>query len=108
MVSRGLDAERSMLYFDLVMHSLPEAARRALEAMDASKYEYQSEFARRYFGQGVAQGRAEIVLKQLAARYGALPPAVAARVQGASAADLDGIAQRVLTAQTLDEALAAL
>ena len=109
MVSLGLDAERSRLYCDLVLHSLPEAARRALQAMDASKYEYQSEFARRYFGagkaEGVAQGRVEIVLKQLATRYGQLSAAVAARVQGANTADLDAIAQRVLTAQTLDEAL---
>jgi hypothetical protein len=101
MVSLGLDAERSTLYCDLVLHSLPEAARRALQAMDASKYEYQSEFARRY----LAQGRVEIVLKQLATRYGALSAAIAARVRDASAADLDGIAERVLTARTLDEAL---
>lgn len=81
--------------------------------MSASKYEYQSEFARRYYGQGKADGVAagmtegvvKVVLKQLATRYGALPPAVTARVQGASTEDLDGIAQRVLIAQTLDEAL---
>jgi hypothetical protein len=48
---------------------------------------------------------AQIVLKQLATRYGRLSAAVAARVQGANTADLDAIAQRVLTAQTLDEAL---
>jgi hypothetical protein len=109
MASLGLDAERSTLYCDLVLHSLPEAARLALLAMDASKYEYQSEFARRYFGagkaEGVAQGRVEIVLKLLATRYGQLSAAVAARVQGANTTDLDAIAQRVLTAQTLDEAL---
>jgi len=69
--------------------------------MDASNYEYQSEFARRY----VAQGRAEIVLELLASRYGQLSTAVAARVHGASATDLGAIAQRVLTAQNLDEAL---
>ena len=81
--------------------------------MDPSKYEYQSEFARRYFGagkaegkaEGVAQGRVEIVLEQLATRYGQLSSAVAARVQGANAMDLAAIAQRVLTANTLDEAL---
>jgi hypothetical protein len=95
----------SLLYCDLALHSLPEAARRALQAMDASKYEYQSEFARRYFGQGKAQGRVEIVLKLLATRYGALSAAIAARVHDTSAADLDGIAERVLTARTLDEAL---
>jgi len=51
---------------------------------------YQSEFARRYFGagkaEGVAQGRVEIVLKLLATRYGQLSAAVAARVQGANTA----------------------
>jgi Domain of unknown function (DUF4351) len=108
MVSLGLDAERSRLYCDLVLHSLPEAARRALQAMDASKYEYQSEFARRYYGQGKADGVAETVLKQLATRFGALSPAVATQVRSTGAADLDGIAQRLLTAQTLDEALGTL
>jgi hypothetical protein len=105
MVSLGLDVERSRLYCDLVLHSLPEAARRALLAMDALKYEYQSEFARRYYGQGKADGVAETVLKLLAGRFGALPPAVATHLQSANAADLDQIAQRLLTAQTLDEAL---
>jgi hypothetical protein len=47
------------------------------------------------------------VLKQLATRFGTLSPAVATRIQSASTADLDGIAQRILTAQTLDEALGA-
>jgi hypothetical protein len=108
MVSLGLDAERSRLYCDLVLHSLPEAARRALQAMDASKYQYQSEFARRYYGQGKADGVAETVLKQLATRFGALSPAVATQVRSTGAADLDGIAQRLLTAQTLDEALGTL
>ena len=105
--------------------------------MDASKYEYQSEFARRYYGQGktegreeglkegrregrlaghlrghlegigegYAEGRLDLVLKQLATKYGTLSAAVAERVRGATAADLDGIAERVLTAETLDEAL---
>jgi hypothetical protein len=112
-VSAGLDAERSRLYFDLVMHSLPEAARRALQAMDASKYEYQSDFARSYYGKGkadgVAEGKAagvaEITLKLLVTRFGAVSRAVQTQLQSASAAELEQIAQRVLTAQTLDEAL---
>jgi len=111
--SLGLDAERSTMYGDLVFNCLPEAARRALQAMDASKYQYQSGFARRYFGagkaegvaQGVAQERVEIVLKLLVTRYGELSARVVARVHEASTADLDAIAQRVLTAQNLDEAL---
>jgi len=98
-----------MLYCDLILNSLPEAARQALQAMNASKYQYQSDFARRYYGQGKAegeaQGRLEIVLKLLAARYGALSAAVVARVRETNATDLERIAERILTAQTLDEAL---
>src|SRR5262249_731225 len=52
----GLDADRSKLYFDLILNSLSEAARNALSSMDAYTYEYQSDFARRYLAQGVAQG----------------------------------------------------
>ncbi len=121
MVSLGLDAERSTLYCDLVLHSLPDAARRALQAMDASKYQYQSEFAQRYFGQGRAagvvegrtegltegrtKGRLEIVLKLLATRYGAVSEVVEARVRIAGLTELDGIAERLLTARTVEEAL---
>ena len=46
--SVGLDADRSKIYFDLIMNSLGEAARHALITMDAQKYEYQSDFARHY------------------------------------------------------------
>ena len=109
MVSLGLDAERSTLYRDLILHSLPEAAQRVLQAMDASKYQYQSEFARRYFGQGKAAGRAEgrveIILKLLTTRYGAVSAAVEARVRAAGSTELDRIAERVLTARTVEEAL---
>jgi hypothetical protein len=109
MVSLGLDADRSTLYCDLILHSLPEAARRALQAMDASKYQYQSEFAQRYFGQGKAAGRAEgrveIILKQLATRYGAVSAAVEAHVRAVGSTELDRIAERVLTARTVEEAL---
>jgi hypothetical protein len=48
------------LYADVVFASLSEAARRALEAeMRIEGYEYQSEFARRYFSEGKAAGQAE-------------------------------------------------
>jgi len=57
--------------------------------------------------EGNVEGRLEIVLKLLAARYGALSTAVVARVRETSAADLERIAERVLTAETLDEALSA-
>jgi hypothetical protein len=56
--------------------------------------------------QALAQGRAEIVLKQLSLRFGPLPEAATQRIQSASIAELDVLAERVLTAGTLYEALA--
>ena len=103
MASIGLDAERSGLYCDLVLNSLSEVARRALSEMDVKKYEYQSEFARRYYG----QGRIDMLLKMLTTRYGTLPPEVTDKVRNASATELDGIAERVVTAKTLEKAMGA-
>jgi hypothetical protein len=101
----GLDEERSTLYSDMLFDALSEAARRALRDMNLPKYEYKTEFARRYFGQGEAKGRAEIVLRQLTLRFGSIPDAVRARIEGASIEELDGIAERLLTAGSLGEAL---
>jgi len=46
------------------------------------------------------------VLKQLTLRFGALSEDVIARVQTAPSEELELFAERVLTAQTLDEILA--
>lgn len=55
-----LDAERRSLYYDVLLGSLNEATRRALEQeMETRKSAYQSEFARTYFAQGKAEGNAE-------------------------------------------------
>lgn len=55
-----LDPPRCGLYVDLIFAALPQIAQRAMEAlMQTGKYEYQSEFARKYFGEGRAEGRAE-------------------------------------------------
>jgi hypothetical protein len=43
-----------------VLNALPQAARVALEEMMRSgTYEYQSDFARKYYGQGLAKGEAK-------------------------------------------------
>jgi hypothetical protein len=73
--------------------------------MRTFKYEYQSDFARKYFGQGSAQGRVELVLRQLSVRFGALSEDSKARIATASIAELDAIGERLLTAKTLQEAL---
>ena len=85
--------------------------------MNSLGYEYESDFARRYFGQGKAEGRmegrtegkaegrVELTLKLLALRFGPLPDATQTRVRSAQDTQVDAIAERLLTAQTLQEAL---
>jgi len=95
--STTLDNDHASMYVDLILLFLSEGARRALQAMKPAGYEYQSDFARRYIAEGLAkgrqegkvEGRAEIVLKQLALRFG--PPAddVQTRVRDLKRADAD-------------------
>lgn len=113
----GLDAERSTLYSDMLFSALSEAARRALRAMNLPKYEYRTEFAKRYYGagkaegkaegkvEGRAEGRAEFVLRLLTRRFGDLPRSIHDRIRCASIEELDRIGDRLLTADSLSEAL---
>jgi len=60
----AVDKNHADLYADLVLKALPEAVRAYLEdLMDAATihatYGYQSDYARRYYGQGEAKGKAE-------------------------------------------------
>jgi hypothetical protein len=103
----GLDADRSKLYFDLILNSLSEAARNALGAMDICKYEYQSDFARRYVAQGEAAGRLAIIAQLLAVKFGPLSADVEGKLRDASVADLHAVAERLLVAGSLGEALGA-
>jgi hypothetical protein len=108
-----LDAERGRMYFDLVLESLSAAAQRELRAMDPAKYEYQSDFAKRYIGLGRAEGRAEgqaegraaLLQRQLTRRFGALPTDAVERLSVATIDELDNIGEQLLTAQSLEEAL---
>jgi hypothetical protein len=116
--SLRLDAQRSRLYFDLIVTSLSDAARKGLQAMDPAKYEYQSEFAKRYIAQGKAEGQAQgkaegkaegqaaLFMKLLALKFGALTAETTARVQQASTEELDRWAERLLNAASLDDVLA--
>ena len=66
----------------------------------------------RGIAEGKAEGKAErgmeIILKLLASRFGPLPEAVHARVRSADGAQIDTMADRMLTAQTLEEVLGTL
>jgi hypothetical protein len=120
--SADIDAERSRLYLDLILISLANNSPQVLEnTMNSLGYEYQSDFARRYVAQGRAEGKAEgkaegraegkaegrveLILRLLAARFGPLTEEALARVRSASDAELDVMAERMLTAQTLEDAL---
>jgi len=82
---RGLDEERARFYGDLVLNSLNEAARRALETM-MKGYEYQSDFAKKYVAQGEALGEAKAsaraLLTVLRARGIAVPDGARERILG--------------------------
>jgi hypothetical protein len=114
-----MDDERFRLYFDVVMKALTESNPGLPETiMNSLGYEYQSDFARRYVAQGrtegktegkaegKAEGRMEMLLKLLTLRFGPLPEPIQTHIRGLQDAQLDTVAERVLTAPTLEEALA--
>jgi hypothetical protein len=86
--------------------------------MNSLGYEYQRYFVRRYYGkeegqaegwaEGLAEGRAQMLLALLASRFGPLTEATQVRIRGAQDAQLDAVAERIFTAQTLEEALSQL
>jgi Domain of unknown function (DUF4351) len=119
----GIDDERFRLYLDFVIDSLTKSNPGLAETiMNSLGYEYQSDFARRYVAQGRTEGktegkaegrmegrmegRIEMLLKQLTLRFGPLPEPIQALIRGLQDAQLDTVAERVLTAPTLEEALA--
>jgi hypothetical protein len=55
--------------------------------------------------EGEAKGRAEVVLKLLALKFGPLDEATSASIGASSIDELDRIAERILTATSLDQAL---
>jgi len=104
--SADIDAERSRLYLDLILTSLSANTPEAIEAtMNSLGYEYQSDFARRYVAQGKAERGMEIILKLLASRFGPLTEVVHSRIRSADSAQIDAMADRMLTARTLEEVL---
>lgn len=121
LASAGIDAERSRLYLDLIQIFLAPNTPEAFETtMNSLGYEYQGDFSRRYFGQGKAEGiaegkaegkaegRMELILELLAFRFGPLTEAAQARVRGAQDVQLNVVAERMLTAKTIEEALSQL
>jgi predicted transposase YdaD len=53
----GLPEHLSRLYYDVILRALPAELRRRLEVRMIKGYQYQSDFARKYYGQGREEGR---------------------------------------------------
>jgi hypothetical protein len=53
----------------------------------------------------LVEGQAMLLLRQLGRRFGPLPPEAQERVQNAGSAELEEWAERVLSAETLEEVL---
>jgi hypothetical protein len=104
-----LDEERGRLYLDLLLNSVNEATRRALEAM-MKGYEYQSDFAKRYVAQGRAEGRAQgearALLAALRARGIPVPDADRERILAELDTErLERWVERAVVASSLAEVL---
>jgi hypothetical protein len=110
--SACLDEDRSVLYVDLILAALSESARRELQIMKPAGYEFQSDFAKHYVAQGrqegQIQGRAAIVTRLLTLRFGPIADETRQRLAQASISELDDVGERLLTAPTLQDALAPL
>ncbi len=104
---RDLDSEHGLLYPDFILSRLGEVARAALELLMPPKgYEYQSDFARKWYGEGIAageiKGEARMLLKQLRLKGFDVTPELQAQIEGCKdLAQLDLWVERILAAQSL-------
>ncbi len=109
---RDLDSERELLYPDFILSHLGAVARAALELlMPPRGYEYQSDFARKYYGEGIAageiKGEARILLRQLRLKGFEVSLELQARVEGCKdLAQLDLWLERILPARSLADVFA--
>jgi flagellar biosynthesis/type III secretory pathway protein FliH len=113
--AHDLDRDRGTLYPDFVYALLGRAACAALEEIMAARYEYQSDFARKYFSEGLekgmakgqAQGKADALLKLLQLKRFTLTEEQRQRVlECGDEAVLDGWMARVLDARALADVFA--
>ena len=102
-----IDHDHANLYTDLVFTVLPAAARVRLEEfMTTATHRYQSEFARRYFSQGEAEGEAKALLAILDARKIDVPDDVRADISGCTdIARLEAWIRRAATADRIEDVL---
>ena len=105
----AIEPDRAELYLDIVLDALPAAARDHLEALvTTGTHEYRSDFARRYFSRGKAEGEANgearAILTVLATRGVEVPEPARARIAACTDLDqLDRWVRRAAVATEVDE-----
>jgi len=77
------------LYWDVILSGLPELARRTLEGRMIKDYEYQSDFARKYYSQGREDGLRRAIFALVCARLPGLRDELERRLRGQPAAQLE-------------------
>jgi hypothetical protein len=101
----AIDRQHADDYNDLVFKMLPAAAQKRLEEFMASTtHRYQSDFARRYFSQGEAQGKVGALLTILGDRGVDIPSDIRDRIVNCT--DLDQIEtwiHRAITADRIED-----
>ncbi len=114
-VTSGLEDEGQFLLVNVIKTYLPvpegaqERYRRLIAREECRKVqELELSWADRLreegLHEGLVRGKRETLKRQLAARFGTLPPTVEARIDGvASAEELDSYLDRVLTAASLED-----
>ncbi len=110
-----LDVDRARTYSDLIFSALGPEARAALEAALFEKYEFQSDFFRRFINEGKAEGQREgqregalrALMAVLRARNMPVSPEAMARIEAVPDADtLLTLLNRAIFAASVEEALA--
>lgn len=102
---RPLDAEKENLYAELGVKTLPTVAREALLNADVSEPGIRRDLVPKYRAEGRQQALASLVLRLLTIRYRELADEVTPCVEAAAEEELVAVAERVLAAPTLQQAL---
>lgn len=94
-----------MYIFECVEDASLDDLRWVDEAVETPEGEVTMTLAEKLRQEGRQEGRQELLMKLLRLRFGDLSPRVEARISGASPSDLERMAERVLTAASLDDVL---
>ena len=83
---------------------LEQSLRQRLTAIEGEKHmQYVTSFERLAKQDGVQQGQVELLIRQLTHRFGPLPDEVRPRLERATPAEIETLADRILEANSLEQ-----